>query len=348
MSDGGAVDRPGHLVVGEQPLHRAAGHQPVVEPLVGPHVGVLQVDQVQPRVAPAPARPATGSPPAAAAWPASPAGRRSASGRSRGRRAPPPSGAARPRSARRPRPGAATNFCACSRYTRCTSIAVSRRPSRSRTLCVSDGSWLIACSASTGSSIARSPGQRPRLDHGQHQRRRPDLQVGRDLGEVGVADDHVQPAVLVGVGVRLVAGVDDRPLQRRLQADLDLEEVRPLGQLEALGAALGADADPPGAGEDLPGHEERDQAADDVDERRLPVHQVVLVRAVRGALAVGVVLVELDRLGCPGCGPRGGPPRPSPAPPPCPRGRCRAGWSPRASSTRGARGRRRAGRRWSG
>ena len=53
----------------------------------------------------------------------------------------------------------------------------------------------------------------------------------------------------------------------------------------------------PGAGEHLPGHEERDQPADDVDERRLPVHQVVLVRAVRGALAVGVVLVQLDRLG---------------------------------------------------
>ena len=33
------------------------------------------------------------------------------------------------------------------------------RPSRSRTLCVSDGSWLIACSDSTGSSIARSRGR---------------------------------------------------------------------------------------------------------------------------------------------------------------------------------------------
>ena len=56
-------------------------------------------------------------------------------------------------------------------------------------------------------------------------------QVG-DLGKVGVAEDHVQPAVLLGVAVRLVAGVDDRPLQSRLEAHLLLEEVGPLGELE--------------------------------------------------------------------------------------------------------------------
>src|SRR3954468_12080201 len=44
--------RPGHLVVGEQPLHRPARHQAVVEPLLGADVGVLEVDQLQPRVAP--------------------------------------------------------------------------------------------------------------------------------------------------------------------------------------------------------------------------------------------------------------------------------------------------------
>ena len=50
--------------------------------------------------------------------------------------------------------------------------------------------------------------------------------------QVGVADDHVEPPVLLGVGVGLVAGVDDRPLQRGLEADLLLEEVGPLGELE--------------------------------------------------------------------------------------------------------------------
>jgi hypothetical protein len=38
----------------------------------------------------------------------------------------------------------------------------------------------------------------------------------------------VQAAVLLGVGVWLVARVDDRTLQRGLQADLGLEEVRAL------------------------------------------------------------------------------------------------------------------------
>ena len=61
----------------------------------------------------------------------------------------------------------------------------------------------------------------------------PDLQVGRRLGQVGIADDDVQPAVLVGVGVRLVAGVDDAALERGLQPDLDLDVVGALGQLEA-------------------------------------------------------------------------------------------------------------------
>ena len=50
--------------------------------------------------------------------------------------------------------------------------------------------------------------------------------------QVGVADDHVEAAVLLGVAVGLVAGVDDRALQRGLEPDLLLEEVGPLGELE--------------------------------------------------------------------------------------------------------------------
>src|SRR5674536_407467 len=55
-------------------------------------------------------------------------------------------------------------------------------------------------------------------------------------------------------------GVDDRPLERRLQAHLDLEEVRPLADLEAHTPAVGPDADAAGAGDDLAGDEERGQA----------------------------------------------------------------------------------------
>ena len=132
------------------------------------------------------------------------------------------------------------------------------------------------------------------FDQVEHQRRGAELEVGRRLGEVRVADDDVQPPVLVGVGVRLVAGVDDAALERGLQADLDLDVVGALRQLEAGLVAGRADADPARAGDHLAGHQERRQAGDDGRERRLARHQVVLVRAVGGALAVHVVLVELQ------------------------------------------------------
>ncbi len=137
---------------------------------------------------------------------------------------------------------------------------------------------------------------RPVLDHRQHQRCGADLEVGRDLGQVGVADDDVQPTVLLGVGMRLVTGVDDRPLQRRLETDLDLEVVGPLADLEARRAPVLADADPAGAAHDLAADEERREVPDDVGERRRPLHQVVLVGAVGRALVVGVVLVQHERV----------------------------------------------------
>ena len=135
-------------------------------------------------------------------------------------------------------------------------------------------------------------GEEPLLDHRQHQGGGAELEVRRDLGQVGVADDDVQPAVLLGVRVRLVPGVDDRPLQRGLEADLDLEEVGALADLEAVLAPVLPDADPAGPADHLAGDEERRQVPDDVGERRLAAHQVVLVGAVRRALVVGVVLVE--------------------------------------------------------
>ena len=73
---------------------------------------------------------------------------------------------------------------------------------------------------------------------------RAELEIGRRLGEVGVADDDVQPPVTVGVGVRLVAGVDDAALQRGLQPDLDLDVVGSLRELEARLVAGRPDARP--------------------------------------------------------------------------------------------------------
>ena len=63
------------------------------------------------------------------------------------------------------------------------------------------------------------------LDHREHDGGGADLQERRHLAQVGVAGDHVQAPVLLRVGVRLVARVDDRALQRGLEPDLLLEEV---------------------------------------------------------------------------------------------------------------------------
>lgn len=83
------------------------------------------------------------------------------------------------------------------------------------------------------------------LDHGEDQGRRAQLEVGRDLRQVRVADDHVQAAPFLGVGVRFVAGVDDGALECRLQADLYLEVVGALAELEAVFVAVLADATRP-------------------------------------------------------------------------------------------------------
>ncbi len=69
------------------------------------------------------------------------------------------------------------------------------------------------------------------LDHRQDDGRRTDLQERRHLAEIGITADDVEPTVLLGVRVGLVAGVDDRPFEGGLEADLLLEEVGPLGDL---------------------------------------------------------------------------------------------------------------------
>jgi hypothetical protein len=77
-----------------------------------------------------------------------------------------------------------------------------------------------ACRVATGWCRVRSSLEPAVLDHGEHEAGRAELEQVGDVEVVGVADDDVQPAVEVGCRVRLVPGVDDRPLQRGLQADL--------------------------------------------------------------------------------------------------------------------------------
>ena len=135
------------------------------------------------------------------------------------------------------------------------------------------------------------------FDHGEDQGCRSQFEVGGELREVGVSDDHVEAAVLFRVGVWFVACVDDGALQCCFQAYLDLEVVGSLAELEAVFVAVLADADAAGSGEDLAGDEEGREVAHDVREGGFPLHQVVLVRAVGGAFVVGVVLVEVAGLG---------------------------------------------------
>ena len=131
-------------------------------------------------------------------------------------------------------PAGPRRTCAPARGTRAAAAPRSAvRPSTSVTRCASVGSCETRCISLTGAAITSVEVERAVLDHREHERGGAELEVGRDLGEVGVADDHVQPAVLLRIGVRLVAGVDDRALERGLEADLDLEEVGALRELEA-------------------------------------------------------------------------------------------------------------------
>src|SRR5580693_7119010 len=77
------------------------------------------------------------------------------------------------------------------------------------------------------------------LDHRQHQRARAHLQKVGYLCEVCVAGYDVESSIRVRVGVRFVAGVDNRSTHRSLEAYLFLEEVGALSELEAT--PLGAD-----------------------------------------------------------------------------------------------------------
>src|SRR5829696_9610747 len=104
----------------------------------------------------------------------------------------------------------------------------------------------------------------------------------------------MQPAVSTGVSMRLVPSVDDGPIEGRLQANLRLEEVRALADLESGLLAALSKPHSAGPGDDLARHQEARELGDDPVERCAPVEQVILVRAIRGTLAVGVVLVETD------------------------------------------------------
>ena len=95
------------------------------------------------------------------------------------------------------------------------------------------------------------------LEHAQQHRGGADLQEGRVLAHVRVADDDVEAAVALGVGVGLVAGVDDRPAAGRRRRHALPDVLGPLGDAELRAACRLQDL--AGAGVDLARHEERDE-----------------------------------------------------------------------------------------
>src|SRR5665647_2310061 len=79
------------------------------------------------------------------------------------------------------------------------------------------------------------------LKHPKHQIGRADLEHRGRLAHVGVTHDDVQPAVLLGVGVRLVPRVDDGPRTRGGAGDALPDVVRPLTQAVCRPACRGRD-----------------------------------------------------------------------------------------------------------
>ncbi len=109
---------------------------------------------------------------------------------------------------------------------------------------------------------------------------------------VGVADDDVEAAVALGVGVRLVAGVDDRAAAGGRRADALPDVLGPLG--DRVRGAAGGVQDLAGPGVDLAADQERDQHLGVVAEVVVAAGAVVLVAAVAVAGRVRVVLEQVD------------------------------------------------------
>ena len=131
------------------------------------------------------------------------------------------------------------------------------------------------------------------LEHAQHAGGGADLEERGVLAHVRVADDHVQPPVLLGVGVRFVAGVDDRPAAGGGRADAFPDVLGALG--DRVGGAACRLQHLAGAGVDLAADEERDQHLGVRGHVVGAVGEVVLVAAVAVAGRVGVVLEQVDR-----------------------------------------------------
>ncbi len=131
------------------------------------------------------------------------------------------------------------------------------------------------------------------LEHPQHAGRRADLEERGVLAHVRVADDDVQASILLGIGVGLIAGIDDRPAAGGRRADTFPDVLGPLSDRERrTSCRLQYLA---GAGIDLAADEERDQHLGVMPDVVATTRQIVLVASVAVPGGIGVVLEQVDR-----------------------------------------------------
>ena len=232
-----------------------------------------------------------------------------------------------------------------------------RAPDRSRASpsACSVVSWLISRIARIGFSSERSRITVFALDHPQHEVGDADLHERRPLAHVRVADDHVEAPEALGVGVRLVAGVDDRARCGSWRSRRPPRCARRAGRC-STGRRAGRAAPCPAP------HQICRVTKNGISTSAMRANspwradEVVLVAAVGVARGVGVVLEQVDlpvdallvqaHLGRRRGAPRGSAPPPCRAPRPRGRRRIRASRTRDASRRRGTGARRSRGRRW--
>ena len=129
----------------------------------------------------------------------------------------------------------------------------------------------------------------------EHQGGHAELEPGHRVEAVGVTGHQVEAPPALGVGVGLVAGVDQGAVHRGSQAHNLLQVVGPLTDLEVSTPGHGPNADPAGAHQERADDEQRHEGLNEVVEVDRAGHEVVLVGAVGGAFAVDVVLEQAGR-----------------------------------------------------
>ena len=99
----------------------------------------------------------------------------------------------------------------------------------------------------------------------------------------------MQPAELVGVGVRFVPGVDHRTSPRGRRGHRLIKVIGTLGQFESM------ISDPARTGKQLSGNQERQQLTFDDRKRHVAANQIILMASEGVPRGIDVVLEHVDR-----------------------------------------------------